>query len=82
MVAWKKNRLLIIGVLLIVASAFRLAEADSKKAECESIGGQIIKIFDEDKRAICENVKITQVFAYAGIAIGIALSVANFVRKD
>jgi hypothetical protein len=80
--AWQKNKLLIIGIIVIIASSFLLVEANSKQDECESLKGQIIKIFDEDKQAICENVKLTQIFAYAGIAIGIALVVINFVKKD
>ena len=77
-----KNRLLIIGIIVILASAFLLAEANSKKAECESIGGQIVKIFDVDKKESCENISIMQFFAYAGIAIGISLSIINFVRRE
>ncbi|MBU2560732.1 MAG: hypothetical protein KKD17_00390 [Nanoarchaeota archaeon] len=81
MVDWKDHKLLIIGLIVVVAAAFLLAEANTRQAACQSIGGQIVQIFDASKKGGCENVMLMQFFAYAGIAIGVALMVANFVKK-
>lgn len=79
--AWTDYKLLIIGIIIVVAAAFLLAEANSRQAACQSIGGQIVQIFDADKKAGCENITLMQFAAYAGIAIGVALIVTNLVKK-
>lgn len=81
MIDWKKHILLIIGVFLIIASAFLLAWANSKQAACESLGGQIVRFLDAEKQAGCNNLKIWLGVAYAGLAIGVTASITNFVRR-
>jgi len=79
---WKKHILLFVGIFLIIASAVILAQATSNQASCESIGGQIVRFIDAAKDARCANVKIWLGISYAGLAIGLALSIINFVRRD
>ena len=81
MVDLKKHRLLMIGIILVLVSAFLLVQANSLQAECGSIAGRIVQIFDPAKQERCEDVRMLQFFGYAGVAIGIALSVAYFVRR-
>jgi|GEM_PF-2921317 len=75
-------KLLVIGIIFILAGAFLLAEANSKLARCESIGGTIVQLFDVDTKESCSQVKVMQFFSYSAIAIGIALSISNFVKRD
>jgi hypothetical protein len=81
MVDLKKNKLLIIGIILVLASSFLLAQASSLQAECESFTGKIVQIFDSAKQESCKDVKILQFFGYAGLAISIALLITGFVRR-
>jgi hypothetical protein len=82
MTTWKKYNLLIIGLILLIASAFLLADSSSKQAKCESIGGKIVQVFDYEKQESCENLKTIMFFAYAGLALGVALIIIQFVRKQ
>jgi uncharacterized protein (UPF0333 family) len=80
MVKLKKYVLLIVGIVLILSSAFLLADANSKQAKCESISGQIVQFLDSAKEQSCSQVKTMQFLSYAGLAIGVSLIVAHFVR--
>ncbi len=82
MFEFKKYRLLLLGILAICAGAFLLAEASSKQARCESLGGQLVQLLDMDTKEGCAQVKVMFIFAYSAIAIGIALIVSNFVKKQ
>lgn len=76
-----KYKLLILGIVMILASSFLMAYADSRQADCESIGGEILKIFDAETRENCSEVRTITFLAYAGLAIGIALAASNFVKR-
>jgi ABC-type anion transport system duplicated permease subunit len=79
-IEWKNYILLGAGILLIIVSAFVLAQANAKQAKCESLSGKIVQFLDSDTSKSCANVKTTFFLAYAGIAIGVGLVVAHFVR--
>ena len=80
MINWQKYVLLAVGIVLIISSAFLLADANSKQAKCDSISGQIVQFLDSAKEQSCSQVKTMQFLSYAGLAIGVGLIVAHFVR--
>jgi hypothetical protein len=76
-----KYKLLILGIVVILAASFLMAYADSKQADCESIGGEILKLFDAKTKQDCSEVRTITFLAYAGLAIGIAMAASNFVKR-
>jgi hypothetical protein len=79
---FSRHRILLVGLLLIVASGALLFNANSKAAKCESITGKIVQLLDSEKQEGCAQVKTMQFFSYAGIALGIGFLVIHFVRKE
>ncbi len=78
----KKNKVMAIAILVILGSLFLLVHANSKSADCESLGGKLLQVFDNDTRQGCAQVLTMQVISFAGIAIGVAFLIIGFVRRD
>jgi hypothetical protein len=76
---WQKYIMLAAGIIIIIASAFLLAEANARQAGCESISGKIVRLLDVEKEKSCANVKTMQSLSYAGLAVGVALVVGHFM---
>ncbi len=81
MTVWKDYRLLMIGLLIVLAASFVLAQLNAKEAECESITGKIVKLFDMDAQKSCARISTWKFLAYTGIAIGSSFVVIQFVRR-
>jgi hypothetical protein len=82
MVELSRYKAFIIGIIIIIAASFLLAEAHSKKLECESVTGKIVQLLDLEKQQGCARLSTLFFIAYGGIAIGIALLIVQFVRND
>ncbi|MBW2963834.1 hypothetical protein KY363_00085 [Candidatus Woesearchaeota archaeon] len=79
---FRQYRLLAIGIVLLLASSFLLAQVSIKQSQCESVTGKIVQLFDLERRDSCSNLVYLKFAAYAGIGIGIALVVVQFVRQS
>ncbi|MFH1669294.1 MAG: hypothetical protein ABIA62_05175 [Candidatus Woesearchaeota archaeon] len=77
-----KNKAISIAILVIIGSVFLLVHANSKSADCESLGGKLIQVFDSVSRQGCAQVLTMQVISFAGLAIGIAFLIIGFVRRE
>lgn len=78
----RRYRLLLIGLLLLLASSFCLAQISIKQSQCDSVTGKIVQVFDLERRDSCSNLVYFRFAAYASIALGIALIVVQFVRQS
>lgn len=77
----KGHWMMALGILLILISAFVIAEANARHAECESVPGKIIQFIDSGSRENCSAVPIIQTAGYVGFALGIAFFIINFIRR-
>lgn len=76
----KRYAMLVIGIVLIVVSAFVLADANKKQDRCDSLGGKIVQVFDAETEQDCGKIWIYKALAYIGIALGVALTTIGFLR--
>jgi hypothetical protein len=77
-----KSKLIILGVILIIAGVVAGLYLNQKIADCNSISGQIASLIDSKTRSSCANLDFFQYMCYGIIAIGAVLLVAGIIQKE